>query len=182
MLDATKAAGAELASRAKQVGAALAGASVTAATAWPAALSIYINTLLTRQYWRPRDEGAAARDDYGKVPSELTSSDHLPPWLLPVSVETWNHILDGHAPESTDLYTDKFADGRTEAIVAAILEALEMGKPRLRDGDVQDHYSTYNGQKMRFYIEYIDRIGKWELTSFHPYPGDPITDFFKSRS
>jgi len=177
ILDATKAAGSVVIDRAKQLGIALIGQ----VTVVPAAFSVFSSTFFARLYQRPTNEGARARADYGIVPVELTSGELLPPWLLPVSVETWNHILDGHSPESTDQSADKFVDGSTAGIVAVVLNAVQIAEPELKYGDRQRSYSTYNGQAIRIFLEYVPGSGRWELTSVHPFTGDSVIDFLNSR-
>jgi len=184
MFDATKAAGSELASRAKQVGAALKGASLTMATAVPAVLGIYGETLLgrfKRNYRRGPDPGAQKRDDYGKLPAELADTENMPEWLMPFTVEVWNHILDGHSPESTYRNTDKFVDGSTEAIVRVILGSIPEIEPDPRFGRVQGFKTQFPDQMIKVFLEYNGDVGKWEITSVHPFTGDFISDHFKRR-
>jgi len=173
IVDAAKAAGGVVAERAKQLGQALFGQ----ATVVPAALGVFYSTLFARTYRRPQDFGAQLRSDYGKLHAVLADESNFPSWMLPVSVETWNHILDGHAPESTDdPDADKFVDGSTDAIVALILSVISLSEPNLRYGSQQPFFSSYNGQVIRIYLEYIDGIGKWELTSVHPFSGDIVNN------
>jgi len=177
IVDATKAAGSVVADRAKQMGNALLGQ----ATVVPTMIGVFSSTLFSRIYQRPTNTGAQRRSDYGKLPPELSGSENYPSWLLPISVETWNHILDGHAPESSERNTDKFVDGSTEGIVAVILNTIPVTEPNLRNGDRQRRYSSYGGQTIRIFLEYVANVGKWEITSVHPFSGDSVTDFMNSR-
>jgi plasmid maintenance system killer protein len=166
-----------LASRARAVGKAFAGA----ATAVPAAVGVYYTTIFGRVYRRPINAGAQSRDDYGKLPEALGNESNFPSWIMPLSVTTWNHILDGHSPESTYRDTDKFIDGSTEAIVAAIFNAIPWSELELRNGDPQFHYSYFNGQRIRIFFQYVYGTGKWEITSVHPYLKDIVSTHFSRR-
>jgi len=177
VVDATKAAGGEIANRIKQVGKAITGAT----TMVPAAIGVYYSTLFARLYRRPLNSGAQSRSDYGSLPSKLANFPNKPDWLEDFSVETWNHALDGHAPESTEPDTDKFIDGSTDGIVNAIINAIPSTEPRLRNGSPQLFVSRYNGQTIRIFLEYVYETGKWDVSSVHPYSRDIVTDQLNAR-
>jgi len=177
IVNATKAAGSVVADRAKQLGNALLGQ----ATIIPAAIGVFSSTFFSQIYQRPTNAGAQRRSDYDKLPPELSGSENIPSWLLPISVETWNHILDGHAPESTERDTDKFVDGSTEGIVAVILNAVNIAEPKLRFGNTQEFLSSFNGQTIRIFLDFIPEAGKWQLSSVHPHSKDFITRFFRKK-
>jgi len=44
-----------------------------------------------------------------------------------------------------------------------------------------DFVSSYNGQTIRIFLEYIYETGKWEISSVHPYSQDIVTNHFDSR-
>jgi hypothetical protein len=175
LVDATLAASSDIASRFKNLGKALVGTT----TLVPGAVMVFVSTLNASVYRRGGDASAASRNDYNQVPVKLQDSKYLPDWLMPISLTTWQHILDGHAPESRYGNTDKFHDGTTEAIVSTILRSIPLSEPNLKNGRNQQFYAIYNELTIRMFFEYDYAYGKWILTSFHPFSGDKVNVFFK---